>query len=273
MLGGYMGRFLRVDLTAGRITDEAIPEPTLRAYIGGSGLGSRLLFDETTRTTHPLGPENRLLFLTGPLTGVTIPTSGRHAVIAKSPLGIWGEADCGGTFGHELKRAGIDGVILEGRSDYPVYLLIVNGVASLEDALGLWGRDTFETQEILKARHGERLAVTCIGPAGERLASIAAIMNDGRHGRAAARGGLGAVMGSKQLKAIAAGGNRRPAAAHDSKLRPLVKQMSLRIKERTKSMQDYGRPGDVLPSAAIGDLPIQNWRRGKWELGIEKLSG
>jgi aldehyde:ferredoxin oxidoreductase len=273
MLGGYMGRFLRVDLTAGRIADEAVPETTLRAYIGGSGLGARVMFDETIGSTHPLGPENRLLFLTGPLTGVTIPTSGRHAVIAKSPLGIWGEADCGGTFGHELKRTGIDGIIFEGNSDHPVFLLIMDGVASLEDARGVWGRDTFETQEILRARHGERLAITCIGPAGERLASMAAIMNNGRYGRAAARGGLGAVMGFKRLKAIAVAGTRRPVVAHDDKLRPLVKQMTLRIKERTATLRNYGTPGDVLSSAAIGDLPIENWRRGTWQAGIEKLSG
>src|SRR5574341_2635019 len=178
MLGGYMGRILRVDLTTRRIADERIPEATLRAYIGGSGLGARLLFDETTRATDPLGPENRLLFLTGPLTGVTIPTSGRHAVIAKSPLGIWGEADCGGTFGNELKRAGIDGIIFEGQADRPVYLLIADGAAALEEARELWGRDTFETDDVLRARHGTRTVVTCIGPAGEKLAPIAGILND-----------------------------------------------------------------------------------------------
>lgn len=273
MLGGYTGRFLRVNLTTRRIADETIPEATLRAYIGGSGLGARLLFDETTRTTDPLGPENRLLFLTGPLTGVTIPTSGRHAVIAKSPLEIWGEADCGGTFGNELKRAGIDGIIFEGQADRPVYLLIADGAASLQDAGEVWGRDSFETQDMLRARHGDRYVVTCIGQAGERLAPIAAIMNDGRNGRPAARGGLGAVMGSKRLKAIAVSGTRRPVVVHDDKLRPLVRQMTLRIKERTESLRDYGTAGGVLSSEAIGDLAIQNWRRGTWRAGAEKLSG
>ncbi len=273
MLGGYMGRLLRVNLTERRIADETIPEATLRAYIGGSGLGARLLFDETTRTTDPLGPENRLLFLTGPLTGVTIPTSGRHAVIAKSPLGIWGEADCGGTFGHELKRAGIDGIIFQGHAEQPLYLLIADGKASLEDARELWGRDTFETQDSIRARHGDRLMVTCIGPAGERLAPIAAIMHEGRNGRPAARGGLGAVMGSKRLKAIAVTGTKRPVVVHDDKLRPLVKHMTLRIKERTASLRDYGTAGGVLASEAIGDLAIQNWRRGAWRAGAEKLSG
>jgi len=273
MLGGYMGRFLRVNLTARRIADATIPEATLRAYIGGSGLGARLLFDETTRTTDPLGPENRLLFLSGPLTGTIIPTSGRHAVVAKSPLGIWGEADCGGTFGYELKRAGIDGIVFEGQADDPVYLLIADGAVSLEDARGIWGRDTFETQDILRARHGDRLAVTCIGPGGERLAPIAGIMNDGQSARAAARGGLGAVMGSKRLKAIAVFGARRVPVIHDDRLRPLVKQMALRIKEKTQSFRDYGTAGGVLAGAAIGDMPIQNWRRGTWEVGIEQLSG
>ena len=273
MLGGYMGRFVRVDLTTRRITDQAIPETTLRAYIGGSGLGARLLFDETTAGTDALGPENRLLFLTGPLTGVTIPTSGRHAVIAKSPLGIWGEADCGGTFGNELKRAGIDGIIFEGQADRPVYLLIADGVASLEEGSELWGRDTFETQDLIRARHGDRYVVTCIGPAGEKLAPIAGILNDGRNGRPAARGGLGAVMGSKRLKAIAVSGTRRPVVVHDDKLRPLVKQMTLRIKERTTSFRDYGTAGGVLTSEAIGDMAIQNWRRGAWREGAEKLSG
>ncbi len=273
MLGGYMGRFLRVDLTSRRITDERIPEATLRATIGGSGLGARLLFNETTRDTDPLGPENRLLFLTGPLTGVTIPTSGRHAVIAKSPLGIWGEADCGGTFGNELKRAGIDGLVFEGRAEDAVTLLIADGTASLEDARDLWGRDTFETDEILRARHGKRTVVTCIGPAGERLTPIAGIMNDGSHGRAAARGGLGAVMGSKNLKAIAVCGSRRVPVIHEDRLRPLVKEMTLRIKERTQSFRDFGTAGGVLAAAAMGDMPIRNWRQGTWQVGIEKLSG
>ncbi len=273
MLSGYMGRFLRVDLTDRRIANETMPEATLRAYIGGSGLGARLLFDETDRNTQPLGPANRLLFLTGPLTGVAIPTSGRHAVIAKSPLGTWGEADCGGTFGHELKRAGIDGIGFEGQAEQPVYLLVADGAVSLEDARGLWGRDTFETQDILRARHGDRVVVTCIGPGGERLATVAGIMNDGRNARAAARGGLGAVMGSKNLKAIAVFGTRRVPIIHDDKLRPLVKQMTLRIKERTQSFRDYGTAGGVLPSHAIGDMPIRNWRQGEWEVGIEKLSG
>jgi aldehyde:ferredoxin oxidoreductase len=273
MLGGYMGKHLRVDLAARRVAEEQIPEATLRAYIGGSGLGARLLFDETGRDCDPLGPENRLMFLTGPLTGVTIPTSGRHAVVAKSPLGTWGEADCGGTLGHELKRAGIDGIVFEGRAAEPVYLLIQDGTASLEDARGLWGRDTFETNAELKARHGERTVVTCIGQGGERLAAIAGIMNDGSHGRAAARGGLGAVMGSKNLKAIAVFGSRRVPVAADDKLRPLVKQMTLRIKERTESLRNFGTPGGVMGAAAIGDMPVRNWRQGSWRVGIEKLSG
>jgi len=273
MLGGYMGRVLRVDLTARRIEDETVPEATLRAYMGGSGLGARLLFDETARTTDPLGPENRLLFLTGPLTGTIVPTSGRHAVVAKSPLGVWGEADCGGTFGNELKRAGMDGIIFEGQADHPVYLLIADGTASLEDARDLWGRDTFESQDILRARHGDRMVVACIGPGGERLAPIAGIMNDGHNARAAARGGLGAVMGSKNLKAVAVAGTRRVPVAHDAKLRPLVRQMTLRIREKTQSFRDYGTAGGVLAGAAIGDMPIQNWRRGEWQAGIEKLSG
>ncbi len=273
MRGGYMGRFLRVDLTTRRITDETIPETTLRAYIGGSGLGARILFDETSATTDALAPENRLLFLTGPLTGVTIPTSGRHAVVAKSPLGQWGEADCGGTFGNELKRAGIDGIILEGQAEEPTYLLIEDGAVSLQDARGEWGRDTFETQALLRARHGSKLVVTCIGPAGEKLAPIAGIMSDGENGRPAARGGLGAVMGSKRLKAIAVTGTKRPPVVHDDKLRPLVKQMTLRIKETTASLRDYGTAGGVLTSEAIGDLAIQNWKRGAWREGAEKLSG
>jgi len=273
MPGGYMGRFLRVDLARRRIADETFPEATLRAYIGGSGLGSRLLFDETAADADPLGPENRLMFLTGPLAGITIPTSGRHAVVAKSPLGIWGEADCGGTFGNELKRAGIDGIIFENQADQPVSLLIADGAASLEDARDVWGRDTFETDEMLRARHGERSVVTCIGPAGEKLANIAGILNDGINGRPAARGGLGAVMGSKRLKAIVVSGTRRPVVVHDDKLRPLVKQMALRIKEKTGPLRDYGTAGGVLSSEAIGDLAIRNWSVGAWRQGAEKLSG
>jgi aldehyde:ferredoxin oxidoreductase len=260
MLGGYMGKLLRVDLTRRRIRDERVPESVLRAYIGGSGLGARLLFDGTTRECDPLGADNLLMILTGPLTGLPIPTSGRHAVVAKSPLGIWGEADCGGTLGHEMKRAGVDGVVFEGQADAPVYLLIEDGTATLEDGRNVWGKDTFETQDLLRARHGERTAVACIGLAGERLSPIAGVMNDGPHARAAGRCGLGAVMGAKRLKALAVRGSGHVPVAMPDKLKPLVKEITPRIQERTKAMRDYGTPGGVLGAAAIGDMPIQNWR-------------
>ena len=273
-VGGYMGSLLRVDLGSGKRSHVRFEEAELRRYIGGSGLGARILFDETTSKTDPLGPENVLAFLTGPLTGTRAITSGRHAVVSRSPLtGLWGESDSGGTWGATLKRAGLDGVILNGASDNPVYLVIRNGEAEIRDARHLWGLTTSQADAAIKDEVGVGAVVATIGPAGEKLSRIAAIMHDGKHARAAGRGGLGAVMGSKNVKAIAVLGDQKVPVADPEGLASSVKRLAPAILKKVLSYRDFGTAGAVLPSAMSGDLPAKNWTVGSWLEGAEKISG
>jgi len=274
MLGGYTGKILRVDLDTGKTELQEIKTDILRKFIGGSGLGAKILYEETDRKTDPLGPENRLLFLTGPLTGTAVPTSGRHSVVCKSPLTqAWGEAEVGGSWGWKLKRSGYDGLVLKGKSEKPIILVIHEAGVEIKDGSSYWGLDTYETDETLKAEFGKAAGVTCIGPAGENLVSMATIMSDGVHARAAGRGGLGAVMGSKNLKAIVVLGLKAPEIARHEELKLSIKRMMPVIKERTKALHDHGTAGGILFAEEIGDLPIKNWSLGEWKEGAKRISG
>ena len=208
MAGGYMGKLLIVDLSAGRLTDEPLDEELQRNFLGGYGMGARLIYDRQPAGVDPLSPANHLGFLTGPLTGTPAIVGSRYTVVGKSPLtGTWGDANSGGYFGPNLKFAGYDGVIVTGASARPIYVLIEDGEASLQDASHLWGKSTLETRDAIKAAHGKATEEACIGPAGENLSLIAGVIND--YGRAAGRSGLGSVMGSKKLKAIVVRGTQR----------------------------------------------------------------
>jgi len=200
MSGGYIGKILFVNLSTGMIEEEVLSEQICRDFIGGYGIGARVLYSRQKAGVDPLGPENILGFVTGPLTGTPVPTGTRFSVVAKSPLtGGWGDANSGGYFGPYLKFAGYDGVFFTGISPKPVYILIDNGSVDIKDASHLWGKDTYETEDTLLGLY-DQSHVACIGPAGEKLSLIAGIMTD--HGSYAARSGLGAVMGSKKLKAV-----------------------------------------------------------------------
>lgn len=207
---GYLGKILRVDLSTGRWWDEPLNADYARQFIGGSGLGARYLADYVTSDTDPLGPDNPLIFMTGPFVGTQTPASGRYSVVARSPATrLTGEANGGGYWGPALRHAGYDGIIITGQAPQPVYLSILHGEVALHDATHLWGLNHYDTQdrveeELASAENKLRVRVATIGAAGENLVKYAAVMND--HGRAAARTGLGAVMGSKRLKAIACGG-------------------------------------------------------------------
>lgn len=215
LLPGYLGKILRVDLSTGAMWDEPLNEGYARDFIGGSGLGARYLADYVTSETEPLGPENPLIFMTGPLVGTTTPAAGRFSVVARSPAtGLTGEGNSGGYWGPELRRTGYDGIIITGQAPKPVWLELREGThPRLHDAAELWGMDLYQTQDAVREWMGnKRVRVACIGPAGENLVLFAGVMND--HGRAAARTGLGAVMGSKKLKAIAVSG-RADVPLHD----------------------------------------------------------
>jgi aldehyde:ferredoxin oxidoreductase len=273
-IGGYAGKILHVDLSkrSHRI-EEPSPEE-MRAYIGGSGLAAKRLWEMTSKETDPVGPENVLIFMTGPLTGTKVPLSGRHEVVAKSPLtGIYGESDAGGMWGAELKRAGFDGIIITGRSTKHIYLWINESGLEFRDAGHLWGMDTYETGELLRRETDQKATEASIGPAGERLALIAGVMHGGRDCRPAGRCGLGAVMGSKHLKAIVVRGEGQVPVADERRLTATTKMLAAEIVKNTKRLSDYGTSQIMTALEEFGNLPIRNWKQGSWKAGAEKLSG
>lgn len=228
---GYTGKLLRVDLSSSRVWDEPLNEEYARNFAGGSGLAARYLYDLIDRDTDPLGPENPLFFLTGPLVGTSLSSAGRYSVCARSPLTrIWGEANSGGFFGPELRFAGYDGILIMGRAEQPVWLSVVDGQAQLHPAGDLWGSDIYATQTRLRQALGDGKArIACIGLAGENLVKLAGIAND--HGRLAARTGMGAVMGSKNLKAIAVRGAAKVPLHSPDEYKAVTTQIAGKFKE------------------------------------------
>lgn len=261
MIGGYMNKVLFVDLTDGSIREETLQENVYRGFIGGPGIGTKILYSHMKAKADPLGPENWLGFVTGPLTGTPVPMSGRYAVVTKSPLtGTIGDANSGGYFGPELKAAGYDAVFFTGISPEPVYLLLREDRAELKDASHLWGKDTAETEELLYSELGDRsFRVACIGPAGELLSLISSVITD--KGRAAGRSGVGAVMGAKRLKAIAAKGTREVPIAEKSRLNTLRKDFLqvLKTSPFMEMLRKYGTAGDLSNFVIKGDANIKNW--------------
>jgi aldehyde:ferredoxin oxidoreductase len=201
---GYAGRILEVDLSAGTVETRDLPRSLAVDYLGGKGFGAQILSDRLPAGCDPLAPENMLVFATGPLTGTMVPTSGRMEVSTKSPAtGLWLDSNCGGALGPELKYAGYDALVISGAAANPVLLSITDGTAELKDAEDLWGLDAIETHKELKRRFTSDHKIACVGQAGERLSPIAGILSEYR---IFGRGGAGAVMGSKNLKAIVARG-------------------------------------------------------------------
>ncbi len=271
MVEGLFGRLLDVNLSTGRLGEHPIPEKWQCLYLGGKGLAARLILREHN-SKHPLSPPNILVYMTGPLVGQNVGGSGRHVVVTHSPLtNFFGEAYCGGFFGTELKRTGYDGLIIRGKADEPSYLTIIDGSPELLDASDLWGKTSGDTEDWLKERHGKDVRVSCIGPAGENQVHIAAIMND--KNRASARCGVGAVMGFKNLKAIAAKGDLSPSV-HDKKAfeearREYTKTL---VDEGMKSFGKYGTAGGIESLSHMGILPTKNFQMGSYE-GVSKISG
>jgi aldehyde:ferredoxin oxidoreductase len=263
MLCGYAGKILFVDLTKASITESMLPEKTYRDFIGGYGLGIRVLYEHMKGRVDPLGPDNILGFVAGALTATTVPGSGRYGVVTKSPLtGAWCESNGGGTFGPELKTAGYDAVFLTGASPHPVYLLIREGKAELKNAAHLWGKETYATEDIIHGDTGDpKLKIASIGPAGEAKSLLAGILSE--KGRLAARGGIGAVMGSKKLKAMAIkGGVRKIEIADREKLKTARERFLsiLKSSEFAKGLSAAGTGGALSMLVSIGDSPVKNWR-------------
>jgi len=267
-MGGYMGRLLVVDLTEGKVEDEPLDAAMAHDFVGGAGYAARYLYSELGPDTDPLGPENTLMFMTGPLVGTRAPSCGRHEVCALSPLtGIWGESNSGGFWGAELKFAGYDGLVIRGRSEKPVWLSIVDGQPpALQDASGLWGLDTYETQQRLRDElDDQKVRVASIGPAGENLVLYAAVMND--HGRAAGRTGMGAVMGSKNLKAIAVRGRQRVPLADQAAFRQTAKEAIQIVCDDISSQvyREMGTASFVDMSIMWGNMPNKYWTQPRFE--------
>jgi len=262
MVRGFAGRVGFVNLSTGVIREEDLDEGLSRAFIGGYGIGVRLLFGRQKAGIDPLGPENMLGFVTGPLTGTPVPSGGRYMVVCKSPLtGGWGDANAGGYFGSELKAAGWDAVFISGAASSPQYLLIDDRGVVLKDASHLWGKDTLDAEDMIRAEAGDpKLRVACIGPSSEKLSLISGIVND--KGRIAARSGVGAVMGSKKLKAMAVRGKGRVTIADEAKLEELRRAFLKDLRERPntfRTLRDYGTCGFTASSVVGGATPIKNW--------------
>jgi len=266
-MAGWTGKLLRVNLTTGSTAVEQISEAVCRDYLGARGIAVRYLYDEVDPRVDPLAPENKLIFATGPLTGTPIPCAARYMVVTKGPLtGAITSSNSGGHWGPELKMAGYDLLIVEGRASSPSYLLIYDDQVELRDATAFWGEGVFATEDHVRRALGlPDVRVASIGPAGERLVRFACIMND-KH-RAAGRSGVGAVMGSKNLKAIAVRGTGqvRVANAHAFmqsywKLRHLMQDNPGRI-----GFTKYGTAATMDLTQAHGGLPAHNFREGQFE--------
>jgi aldehyde:ferredoxin oxidoreductase len=257
MARGYMGKILLVDLSKNKLRDEALDEKLCRQFIGGYGIGARIIFSRQKAGVDPLGPDSTLGILTGPFTGTPAVSGTRFTVVGKSPLtGGWGDANSGGYFGAFLKFAGYDAVFFTGISAKPVYLFINNGKAELRDAAHVWGKDTRQTEEILKSELGGDVEVACIGPSGENLSHIAAVFN---RTRTAARSGLGAVMGSKKLKAVAVRGNSKVPLADERKAKELRKKYTAELGGHIVWLKPFGTPFLVDIGVQNGDSPAKNW--------------
>lgn len=271
---GYQGTVLRIDLTAGTVKKEQLNLDDAVKFLGGRGLGTKMLIDEIDANVDALSPENKLIFAAGPLTGTNTPTGGRYMVITKSPLtGTVASSNSGGFFGAEMKFAGYDMIVLEGKSEKPVYINIVDDEVEIKDASGLWGKLVIDTTDTLEGIHGEKAKVACIGPAGERLSLMAAVMND--KGRAAGRSGVGAVMGSKNLKAIVVKGSKKVEVKDPA----MLKEVFARC---TKKIRDNGVTGQGLPAYGTavlvniinenGVLPTRNFQESQYSFA-EDISG
>lgn len=266
---GYAGKLAYINLSTGSVEIREIDEKLARQYIGGSALACRLVCDLIGPETDPLGPDNPLVFMTGPLVGTTAPSSSRFAVCARSPLtGIWGEATSGGTFGPRMKMAGFDGLLITGRAANPAYIYVADGEIKIMDAVSLWGKDCYQTQDLIKGEAGD-CSVACIGPAGENLVPMAAVINDA--GRAAGRCGLGAVMGSKNLKAVAVTGKDKVALADSGTFNMMNKMILEEVKKATALNKQYGTLGYLDIGMYFGDVPAKYFTENVFP--AEKVTG
>ncbi|WP_077212009.1 aldehyde ferredoxin oxidoreductase family protein [Bacillus dakarensis] len=274
MLGGYAGKMLFVNLSTGELRDEALTDELAEKFIGGYGIGAKVLYDMMPAGADPLGPDSVIGFVTGPSNGTNTFFGGRYSVVHKSPIsGGWNDSNSGGYFGPELKKAGYDAIFVTGISDKPVYLWINDGKAELKDATHLWGRDTKQIWEDVKEETGKpKLRILAIGRSGENASLISCAINDGH--RAPGRGGSGAVMGSKRLKAIAVFGTGKIPVADPDRIKEINKRVGATLKGSPigKAFGAMGTGSTTPASALSGDSPVKNWGGvGVLDFGVENV--
>ncbi len=272
---GVHGALLDVDLTARTVKRVEIDAEDFRRFAGGSGLAcAMMLREQEPESIDPLGPDNTMYFIVGTLVSTGAPATPKLLVSARSPLtDIWGEAAGGGTFPAQLKMCGIDGLILRGAASSPVYLAVSEEKCEILPADDLWGLDTFKTHDELIRRHGKYGRAAAIGPAGELGVRFAAIMIDGAEARAAGRCGMGAVMASKNLKAVYASGRKKPELFAADALKASIAEQRSGILAATKGLTDWSTAGGVEAVEHHGDLPVKNWRLGAWTEGARRIAG
>ncbi|MDD3364128.1 MAG: aldehyde ferredoxin oxidoreductase family protein [Syntrophomonas sp.] len=272
---GWKGQILRVDLTSGAISKEALKIDDMHKFIGARGLGTKLFYDEVDPQVDPLSAENKLIFMTGPLTGTLATSGGRYNVITKGPLnGTIAASNSGGSFGPELKFAGYDGIIFEGKADKPVYLWISNEKVELRSAEDMWGKTVPETTDIIKEVTDDDAKIACIGPAGEKLVKFACIMNE--YNRAAGRSGVGAVMGSKNLKAVTVRGTGGVKVADNAGFINAINDARSKLKAHPVTgagLAAYGTNVLVNILNEHGTLPVKNYSEASVYPNAEKISG
>ena len=271
----YAGQILRLDLNDGTQRVEPVDDADVRMYLLGSGLAAKIYYEEMDPGLDPLDPASPLLAFTGLLTGTFSPTGCRSTWCGRSPLtGIWDEANMGGHWGAELRFAGFDGLVVTGRAAEPVYLWIHDGQAEVRPAGHLWGLDHFETFEALRAETDPKAQLACIGPAGENLVRFANVMQGGQgHARTAGRGGMGALLGSKNLKAIVVRGTGKPTYPDQAAFRAFVREINQHIRTNSLGMSQLGTAGGVPATELTGDLPLKNWTLGNWKDEAARISG
>ncbi len=271
----YAGNYLRIDLNSGQVRTVPIAEADARKYFLGSGYAARLYAAEMDPAAEPFDPASPLYVFNGLLTGTFAPTGCRSSWCGRSPLtGTWGESNMGGHFGAALRRAGVDGLVITGRADRPVYVYVHDGGAEIREAAHLWGLDTYDAYERLIDETHPQARAAVIGPAGENLVLYAAVMQGGQeHSRAAGRGGFGALLGHKQVKGIVAQGGDKPTYADPAAFRDLVRERNRAVKAQTEGLSLYGTAGGMSGTELKGDLPIHNWQAGSWPEGAYAVSG
>jgi len=273
---GFSAKYLEVDLGTGEVSVRGLEEELFRTYIGGTGLAAYLFLKEMDPLVDPLSPENPLMFMNGPLTGSNFPGSGRSSVVAMSPLtGLWGECNVGGAFGAAVKLAGYDGIVFKGRASSPVLLWLDGDKAELRDASYLWGLDAYQTNERLQEElkgGGGPVRTMQIGPAGENGVRFAAIVND--IGSVAGRCGLGAVMGNKNLKAVAVRSSGKMEYADPAAAKEISRNLADKLKNNllAGTLHELGTDGALDTGMLSGDVPVKNWSVGEWMDALDTLN-